>query len=1069
MKNSRYLLVRSTSALALAACLITPGVAGAQTTGATATDAQPATTAPAVAQPTPGDAADVSDEVVVTGIRASLERSISIKRNSTGVVDAISAEDIGKFPDTNLAESLQRITGVSINRRNGEGAEVTVRGFGPDYNLVTLNGRQLASSDQTSVGGNNDFTRSTGRSFDFSNLASEGVRTLEVYKTGRAAIPTGGIGATINVVTRRPLDARNSGLNGSIGVKADYDTSADDCIKCGSHVTPQVSGLLSWSNPDQTFGASLFGSYQKRHFSAASSSVNGWNITTLAALLDPSGSHVNANTKITNAPSSPNALVARPDDARYHFAEDSNERINAQGSVQFKPTDTLTVTADGLFAQNRASERRSDEANWFAGLFDAITFDKGYKGVYTAEYLHETNGGAQKDSGAEQQYRAQKNRLWDVGLNVKWDVTDSFTVSADGHVGKSNSTPDNPNGMSSTLMALSIPLLAQHSWDYSSGFPVQTVQFSDPATPAPGNAVIKGNGNGKLDVGDLGSQVGRQIATNLSQTIREGRIDAGWDLGGGSRFDFGGDYRKTNTHSVQTTYYQTLGDWGNAFPRDVETLAAGQVKQFCLVCKYTHFDPKATGDDLIAFRTEDATKLYNTLSSAYANVPGHANAVNGYGNDRVKEEIWAAYGQVTWKGQIGDRDASMVAGARYERTTVKANGITYAPADLRWQADNDWTSDLIFDAKYLKPTSGTGKYNNLLPSLDFQLSLKQNLIGRFSFSRTIARPTYNNLFTSASVGTPNDATYVGGQAGGNQGNPNLKPLVSDNFDVSIEWYFKPGSYVSAGFFDKRVHNFIGNSVVKKQLYDLRDPSSGVSGRSGTAKNQLQAIGADVTNVNLFTYTALLVQNGGNTTAATNTFLANYDAAARQLTQSFVDSTLSAVDIIADANDPLFTFNVNTPTNDKDARLWGFELAGQYFLGQTGFGVSAQYTHVRGNIGINVAAPVDENQFALLGLSDTANASLIYDKHGVSARLSYNWRDKFLSAINADGSHSPRFTKAHGQFDFNVSYDITPQLAVSIEGINVLESGQRVYGRSPTQMFFMQEGSARYLAGVRFKF
>jgi len=137
MKNSRYLLVRSTSALAVAACLIVPGVASAQT-------AAPAAAAPA-------DAAPVSDEVVVTGIRASLERSIAIKRDAVGVVDAISSEDIGKFPDTNLAESLQRITGVSINRRNGEGAEVTVRGFGPDYNLVTLNGRQLAASDQTSV------------------------------------------------------------------------------------------------------------------------------------------------------------------------------------------------------------------------------------------------------------------------------------------------------------------------------------------------------------------------------------------------------------------------------------------------------------------------------------------------------------------------------------------------------------------------------------------------------------------------------------------------------------------------------------------------------------------------------------------------------------------------------------------------------------------------------------------------------------------------------------------------------------------------------------------------------
>eukprot|EP01035_Chromulina_nebulosa_P046446 gene46446-62921_t len=119
-------LVRTTSTIAIAVCLAAPGAALAQAAAPAGQQAEP----------------PVADEVVVTGIRASLERSIAIKRDSTGIVDAISAEDIGKFPDTNLAESLQRITGVSINRRNGEGADVTVRGFGPQYNLVTLNGRK---------------------------------------------------------------------------------------------------------------------------------------------------------------------------------------------------------------------------------------------------------------------------------------------------------------------------------------------------------------------------------------------------------------------------------------------------------------------------------------------------------------------------------------------------------------------------------------------------------------------------------------------------------------------------------------------------------------------------------------------------------------------------------------------------------------------------------------------------------------------------------------------------------------------------------------------------------------
>jgi len=368
-------LARSASAFAIATCLMVPGAALAQTASnsGAATGAQPATANPAVAQ------ADelAGDEVVVTGIRASLERSIAIKRDSTGVVDAISSEDIGKFPDTNLAESLQRITGVSINRVNGEGATVTVRGFGPQYNLVTLNGRQLAAANITVVGGdqNGDGAGGFDRSFDFSNLASEGVKTLEVYKTGRAAVPTGGIGATINVVSRKPLDARDSGFNGSIGGKADYDRSTRDCVACGSHVTPEVSGVLSWSNPEQTFGVSVFGSYQRRNFSVPSVANNAWNIVKLSDFLNTGGPYINAQTKLNNTPTDPNTLVGVPDDFRYHFSEDRRTRINAQGSVQWKPTDTLTITADTLFAQDKQSERRSDQSNWFNRPFDVVTFN----------------------------------------------------------------------------------------------------------------------------------------------------------------------------------------------------------------------------------------------------------------------------------------------------------------------------------------------------------------------------------------------------------------------------------------------------------------------------------------------------------------------------------------------------------------------------------------------------------------------------------------------------------------------------------------------------------------------
>ena len=131
-------------------------------------------------------AGDGLEEIVVTGIRGSLTAALDVKRESSGVVDAISAEDIGKFPDTNLAESLQRVTGVSINRVEGEGSEVTIRGFSGDFNIVTLNGRHMPASNTTPpfFGINANRTSGQSRSFDFSNLASEGVSGLQVYKSG---------------------------------------------------------------------------------------------------------------------------------------------------------------------------------------------------------------------------------------------------------------------------------------------------------------------------------------------------------------------------------------------------------------------------------------------------------------------------------------------------------------------------------------------------------------------------------------------------------------------------------------------------------------------------------------------------------------------------------------------------------------------------------------------------------------------------------------------------------------------------------------------------------------------
>ncbi|WP_066723060.1 TonB-dependent receptor [Sphingomonas pituitosa] len=1040
---------RSASMMAVAACMVLPTIAQAQTDN--------------VANGAAQQEAGQGEEVVVTGIRASLERSIAIKREAPGIVDAISAEDIGKFPDTNLAESLQRIPGVSINRTNGEGSQVTVRGFGPQYNLVTLNGRQLASAAISVVGGdqNADGAQGTTRSFDFSNLATEGVRTLEVYKTGRAAVPSGGIGATINVVTRRPLDnGSKPGLNGSIGAKAVYDTSVNGCLDCGAKVTPEFSGVVGWSDADQRFGVELFGSYQKRNFTSIAATSNDWNIVPYSSFVNggftrnntvcpASQTAVSANcTIVKGVPTNANQLVAIPNDSRYHYAEGSRERINGQAVVQFKPTDSLTLTADALYAQNRQRETRSDLSNWFSRPFDEVHFD-GNTTVATATYLHETINGF-KDEGFEAQSRAQKNRLTDFGLGADWQLASNLSMRLDGHISKSSSLPDNPNGVSSTLVGMGANVVAAHSVDYSgAGIPKQDITL----------------GSVPLNLTSLGSQIGRTNKSTQEQLVREARVDFGWDLGNESKFEFGANYRKTDMRQTFVSTQQTLGDWGIANPGDVERLAPGLVKSFCLECKFDKYDPGSDPDSKVAFRG-DASKLYPILSSYYAG-RGNAVGITGNNNNRVKEDIWAAYGQLTWKGEVGNAPARLVAGIRYERTKSRSISQVAIPSALDWVSDNDFT--VVVSLTNTSQFDESHSYDNVLPQVDFQVELQRNLLARLSYSKTIARPNYNNLFTATTVGGPPRPTNNGGIPSASIGNARLSPLISDNFDASLEWYFKPDSYVSVAFFDKRVHNFVGNGQFTSPLFGLRDPSSGAAGsRSGQANDALKALGADISDVNLFVMSALIA-NRGSLAAATTEFQANYNNSTRALDDNYVKAINNQYDLRGNSADPLYQFQVTQPINNKDAEIYGVELAGQYFLGSTGIGVAAAYTLVRGDVGFNLGANPAQDQFALLGLSDTFSTTLIYDKNGISARLAYNWRDKYLSGINRQGSRNPEFTAPFGQLDMNISYEVTPRVALTLEGINLTKASVRTYARDKSELWFAQELDRRFLAGARFKF
>jgi TonB-dependent receptor len=1048
------------------------------------------------------------EEVIVTGLRGSLKASMETKRDAIGVVDAINAEDIGKFPDTNLSEALQRITGISIDRRNGEGSTVTARGFGPQYNMVTLNGRQMPSAN--AFGGGDAITGGTAgnqRSFNFANLAAEAISAVEVYKTGRADVATGGIGASINVRTARPFD--NDGLVMNFGIKAVDDTTN----RVGDDITPEVSGIFSYATDDKKFGIGLSASYQKRDFGSSTSTVNDWHIQAWDAnnmqnnidrgpLFAQSGVNPNDNgivLDIDNAPAD-GQLYGIPNDIRYAFSDAERERTNAQLTLQFAPIETLTLTGDVTYAQQDITEDRGEQTIWLQrNGFDHIEFDTG-ETVATPVLLHEFTGSG-KDFGYEQQHREQKNDLVSVGFNASWDVAENFNLSFDFNDSRARSLPDDPTtGGSETLFSLagkvpsacldSVPTPTDADVNAttcvnSTNFWTQTFQFNN-GLPIAGRTLFPnqiaaygntgGNSDYTFDSSSLGSQVLRINYRDQVTDIKQARIDGKFDFEGGSTFGFGVETRTMESRERASGGYLALGDWGVGDAGSVPDMVA-LLTPFSLTGAFDDFNP--VGAPTGGFKGNANVLGQWALDHGYTNwsessaADGELRFNPGFNtNSTVGEDTQAVYAQVALKFDLGSRASNLVIGARYEQTDVESSNLVLVPTAVSWQDDNDFRVERPAAGNETL-LEGSNRYHNLLPNLDFDIAITDSIKGRFSYSKTIARPGYDQLSEGITPNGPGGPTLLNGRGSGTQNNVNLLPLESENFDLSIEYYFSDKGYVSAAAFLKNVENFIGNSVQQMPIYGIRDETAGPRAQAARAA-LLAAIpgGYPVNDSSLFTMMAM-IENPGTFQYDSNNdgVLENYTGGVGQYNGSDAQHRAFATqyDLLPNEDDPIWSFAVNTPVNNEDAKIHGFELGGQYFFGDTGFGVLANYTIVRGDIGYDVASDPNENQFALLGLSDSANAVLMFEKFGLSARLAYNWRDEFLSNINQGGFRNPIYVEAYDQIDLSVGYDINDHLAVSFEAINLTGEDVRWHGRSDKQLWRLEDQGARYGLGARYKF
>jgi TonB-dependent receptor len=1008
----------------------------------------------AVVLPTVAQEIDSTEVIQVKGVRGSLSQSMDIKRQSAGVVDAISAVDMGKFPDTNLAESLQRITGVSINRVNGEGSEVTVRGFGGNFNLVTLNGRQMPAANVGSITGNpqDKGAAGTSRSFDFSNLASEGVSGIEVYKTGRAGISSGGLGATININTLKPLAAGKT--MASVGVKAVKDESGDG-------VTPELSGVTNWVNDDSTFGVSLFGSFQERDSGSRHMSTEVYELRTYNGADDLNSLTIPGATVI-NEPTI-GQIISIPSNIGVGTNQDNRERTNAMLTVQFAPSDDLTLTADATYATNEKESTSLIDGIWFARQFSSVEFD-GNPVVSTPVKFSETGGANNavigKDFFFQNLALATKDELKSFGFNAEYNVNDDLSLNFDVASSEATSGGAGPDGLNVIRFNMAGATAGWQTVDFTQRIPAASILVED--------SIKGGNGNGIFDKADVGSQVSQTDKSNQKTTVDQVRFEGQW-IGEEVTVDFGVGYLSTEMRQTRQASTDALGDWGVTAPGDIPE---GLFDISCTACAFEDHDlsgvegadansPGGTTIPLgsVSF-SGDPLALLNAVGPAY-DVSLAGRSINTDDDNTVEEEIISVYVQAEMDYEIGDMPLSIVAGLRYEQTDVTSSSVQFLPTQIIWEADNDFLPVL---GSSVETISDKNDYSNFLPSLDLALDVSDDLKARASFSKTLARPAYDQLFQSTSISPPPRLTYLGGVATGTSGNAQLDPLESTNIDLSVEYYYSDSSMISIGYYRKDVENFVGIAQSEKSLFGLLDATSGAAGTtSGDAIAALTAGGYDITEVNLFTMSAVLQ----NEEAFPNGAADFKDPVANP---TFEGEVFAAYDVFAVAGDPLLQFQVTGPVNDKSAVIDGFEFAWQHFFGETGFGYQVNYTTVDGDIGFDNGGAIDVDQFALEGLSDTANLVLIYENEGFSTRIAYNWRDEFLSTTNrGKGPRNPVYVSETEQIDINVGYQVTEDLSVSLDIINLLEEGQRKFGRSKNNIFFVQEADRRMVLSANYSF
>lgn len=946
--------------------------------------------------------AQVNDEEIevieVTGMRGALIRSMDLKRSESGVVDVISSEDMGKFPDTNLAESLQRITGVSVSRSNGEGSQITVRGFGPSFNLITLNGRQMPGTGNT-------------RSYSLENLSSDGVSALEVKKTARAENPSGGLGATVNIVTVKPLNS--PGLKYSVSGKAMHDTSVEE----GDDFTPEFSALYSNTFADDTFGAAFSFTHSERDFRKESAGVAGWQAN--VALPDIDAEHIVDN-RID-----PTGDYFFPRNMGYGIADYERERTNGQVTLQYAPVDSVIMTLDYTMTNAKTGEESINWSQWhdYGGNINAYELDENGTAVFVDM--------AGNDASTTVSQGTTEVKEKSLGFNVEWQVNDELSFTLDYHDSESKTDNGADDGMDShgSLVFGSDQLITK-TYDFRTG-------------DVPEARVYWNNGTTTLNPNEMDSHFSQFVHNPGKSEVDQLQIDGLWE----NPYDFPlmhvkfGVAHTKQTMSGSNAWSGLIGgflfnpNYSDAFPDSMFDYhsTSGFLDEFShggAMGYYYDMD----FDEAVAYSQYYLNE--DTLGDDYFDTTAYRTHLGQgtYSESSVEEETDSIYISSLWELDVYDFPVQISAGLRYEETDVTSKVLQPVPEAVWWKGGSEWHTQYS-DAENSYLTQ-EGEHDVFLPMLDIKVDITDDLVGRASWGKTISRAPLGDLAGGLAV---SPSPKIGSRSA-TSGNPDLDPYEATNLDVTLEWYYDEGSYASVGYFRKDVENFIG-SIIETEIVDgIHDIYQGP--RWNQAVSDLADQGIQPTNEAIFEQ---MQQNGATLNA-----------------QGYLE---------ANSNDPLMLWDTKKPYNSPDDKMVdGYEVAIQHILGDTGFGFGANATFVDGDVEFDNNSL--EQQTPLTGLSDSANFQVFYEKYGLSVKVTYAWRDEYLVGVGQDqgsADNPPQYAKEYGQLDMSVNYDITENFTVFVDAINLNNETEETFGRYEAQFLGVNQYGPRYTLGARYTF